>query len=248
MELLEPRLTPSAVSPDAAYIQALYAKLLDRPAGQSDFAYWLPILNGPAGRAGVVAGIAESLEARTYVVGEWYQQYLERPVVGTEAQAWIDALTTLPEVDVLAGILSSPEYLADPGGEYGGEVILHDYYAVLNRSPFPNDFGGVVYWNAVLDAQAHAYYAATHSQDYGPVVFQVQRLFLSTTEYRSDVIAGYYTEYLGHVPDQASLNYWLASKLDQASIRSLIFASDEFAGRALTGSLPAPVTSLSYTP
>src|SRR5262249_22179171 len=97
---------------DYKFIQELYLSRLKRLASEADVAAWEVVLHGPGGRLAVTVGIEQSLEARTRLVRSWYQDYLGRPATGDE-QGWVAMLMNgKSEEEVLAGIISSDEFLS----------------------------------------------------------------------------------------------------------------------------------------
>ncbi len=61
---------------NAGYVNALYAKVLNRTAGASEVNYYVSRLNAGTGRADIAAGFINSTEYRTILIQEWYDHYL----------------------------------------------------------------------------------------------------------------------------------------------------------------------------
>src|SRR5271166_1477389 len=84
------------------------------------------------------------------------------------------------------------------------------YQLLLNRQGSTSD---VAYWTDVLTSQSQSFVAQS---------------FLTSQENRSISIGEYYTSLLHRPADAASLNFWLDSNMDFASIRADFESTTEF--------------------
>src|SRR5262249_21516112 len=108
------------VPPPLGFVQDLYNDFLGRNGAPSEWNGWvslLPIL----GPAGVAYDIIHSPEALTHAVDGFYVKFLGRQAVGGEEAGWVAALENgATEEQVIAGILSSPEFAARANALIGG--------------------------------------------------------------------------------------------------------------------------------
>jgi hypothetical protein len=176
------------------------------------------LLNGPGGsRAAVAAGIEGSAEARTRLVDGWYRAYLGRDAHGGEEQAWVNALLAAGrEEDVLAGILSSPEFYARAqaraaDGSADERFVRALYQLLLRRAAADSEVAG---WVGALPQLGGAGVAGS---------------FLGSAEYRRGAVACDYGALLRREAEPAGMSFWASSSgLDLFFIRAGIESSDEF--------------------
>jgi hypothetical protein len=179
---------------------------------------WTPVLQGPAGAAGVAAAIEHSGEARTRLVVSWYVAYLGRNPANGEEQGWVNTLLKgAREEDVLTAILASDEFFIRAStlrntGSAAERYLQALYSLLLDRTATPAETSA---WTAAL-----------------PVVGrpQVVSAFLHSGEFRGDMVLSYYTTLLHRIqtPAPAEVSTWVASGLDCTTIRVSFEASNEF--------------------
>src|SRR5205823_5477672 len=93
------------------------------------------------GQGAVVAGIANSTEARGLVVTGWYQTYLGRQPSDDEVKADAKALATQTQEKVLSGVLGSTEFVIIRaqnmgfGGTADQNYVKALYKVLLGRTP-----------------------------------------------------------------------------------------------------------------
>ncbi len=195
--LLVPDLVNGSGTPAASgysqFVGNVYELLLHRPADQGGLSFWIAQLNTGTPPSTVVADIEASNEYLTDLVASLYQEYLGRsPDAG--AAGWIDYLAAGGSVEqVTAGILGSAEYFADHGGTNQGYLDAL-YQQLLGR---PADAVGESIW---LQAMAGRQSRQT-----------VALGFLTSAEYRSDLVQSDYQTYLGRNADPSGLAGWLAA-------------------------------------
>jgi hypothetical protein len=197
------------------FVEALFRDELGRTPSAAEVVGWLNVLAGPGGQAAVVAGIANSTEARARVVTGWYQTYLGRTPSATEVSAQVTALASQTQEQVLSGILGSTEFFSRAqnmgfGGTANQNYVEELYQVLLGRTPSSTELAGQV--------------VALH-------VFGRQVLalgLLEGTEYRADVVQGYYTSLLHRTASAAEVASWVNTGLDLHTIRMDIEDSAEF--------------------
>jgi hypothetical protein len=197
------------------FIQDLYLDLLHRNAADSEMNLWMTVLQ-QQGQQAVATAIGNSPEARTQLVDSWYAAYLGRQPVNNEELPWVNLLGQgQSEEQVLAGILSSQEFQQRAGTLFSAgtaqQKVIDALYAQL-------------LWRTAGSAEVGAWLGVWQADGLQAVI----QGFLHSTEFRSDVVTGFYLSLLHRPPDQAGLQAWVASGLSMGSIRMEIGASSEF--------------------
>jgi hypothetical protein len=197
------------------FVRALYKDELGRSAAAAEVAGWVNVLGGPGGQSAVVAGIVNSVEARARVVTGWYKSYLNRNPASNETSFWATALGSQTEEQVLSQILGSTEFYSRAQriskiGTADQNYVAALYQALLGRAPSSTELASQV---AALQQVGRPALALS---------------ILQSTEYRANVVRGYYTNLLHRTAGQAELASWVNSTLDLRAIRMGIESSIEF--------------------
>jgi hypothetical protein len=152
----------------------------------------VPPISDPAqGRLVAAAGFLTSAENRTDLVAGYYQRYLGRTPDAGGLQTWLGAFAAgATQEDVVAAILGSAEYHLRHGGTNAG-FVTGLYHDLLGRTPAQSEIDG---WLGVL-----GHFSRT----------TVAMGFLTSTEFRTDLIVGWYQQYLVRSVDAGGLAYWL---------------------------------------
>jgi hypothetical protein len=102
------------LSPDAAWVTALYQHLLNRDVDPSGLAYWVNYIQTNT-RQSVVLGFVTSDEYRLDLIGNWFQTYLGRSADTASAQALLQQMQNgFTQDELLALIVGSQEYINKP--------------------------------------------------------------------------------------------------------------------------------------
>jgi hypothetical protein len=197
---------------NSLFVASAYGLLLNR-ALDTGAALWVNELSSGAAPTSVVLGIESSTEYLTDQVIALYSRYLNRTPDPTGEQFWLSALQQGGTLEQVAeGIVSSAEYFQDHGSTNQG-YVLGLYNQVLGRSPSASELNS---WVSALDA--------------GVSRTAVANGFLTSTEYRTEVVQADYNLYLGRPADSAGLAFWVgalqAGSTDQA-VLAAIFGSPE---------------------
>ena len=210
----------SVLTPQQRFVEALYQDDLGRAGDLNspvDAGIWVSLLNqGTATPADVAAGIVQSPEARDHLVKGWYQTYLGRAPMGGEELGWVDLLQQgQTEEQVLSQILASDEFFSDAQnlvatGTPQERYVEALYQQVLGRTAIGAEIAD---WDSDM-AQSESAAVALG--------------FLTSLEYRTDLVTSYYTTLLHRVPDAGGLDAWVSSNLDSCQIRIGFEASPEF--------------------
>jgi hypothetical protein len=203
-------ITPVLPSGDQQYVRAVYLKELGRPGTATEIDGWVAVMGGAGGRGKVANAIARSVEARTRLVGGWYETYLDRSAKGGEEAAWVaQLLQNRSEEQVLAGILGSQEFYnrAQKVVAFGTaeeKRVQALYTAVLGRTGSAAEVTG---WVTAVPTLTPTGVAAG---------------FLKGVEYRTDLFESYYLTILHRPPDVPGLTGWVNSPLDVTTVRAAI--------------------------
>jgi Domain of unknown function (DUF4214) len=205
------------VDPNLAFVQALYNDFLGRNGSRAELSGWVSAL--PAlGQAGVANGVIRSAEGLTHAVDGLYVQLLGRGAVGGEEQGWVSLLSAgANEEQVIAGIVSGPEFAAHANALVGGSnpdanFVQALYQLLLNRTGSAEEVNA---WLGVLPSLGRA---------------GVGGGFLASAEYRTDVIAPLYTTLLDRAaaPSPAEVSSWVNSGLDILRVELGFASSPEY--------------------
>jgi hypothetical protein len=178
-------------TPNAVFLNRVYATVLGRPVDAGGLAHWQNQLTAGLSRTQVVATIESTPEYRTHVVDQLYQRLLGRPAVPGGEQLFTNALgngATLEDVE--AAIYGSPEYFQRAGGTTAG-FLNRLYHDALGRALDPT---GNQMWTTALAG--------------GVQRGEVAALVLASTEAVRDLVAGYYAEYVGGVEKVNGHDAW----------------------------------------
>jgi hypothetical protein len=210
----------NALDSNHALVATLYRDFLHRPGGAGELAGWVSVLTAAGGsQAKVAAAIAHSLEAESLVVNGLYVHFLGRQASASEQTGWANLLVSgVTEEQVIAGLVSSAEFathlhtLVPPTGT-GDQVFVEALYrTLLGRTPSSSELAGVV---AALTG--------------GERRDALALAFATSAEYRSDQIAGFYTNLLHRAGSASEIASWAGSSFDLLTIETLFAGSGEFA-------------------
>ncbi|CEF49391.1 unnamed protein product [uncultured bacterium] len=203
-------------TPNAQYVTSAYQLLLGRMPDASGGVFWVNQLNAGASPASVVLGIQGSSEYLTDQVFALYGRYLDRAPESTGAEFWTNFLIAGGTFEQVAEqLISSPEYFQAHGATNAG-FVLGLYADVFGRTPSRFELAS---WVIVLDAGASRLTVATD--------------FLTSLEYRQDLVESDYDIYLGRTADQNGLNFWVnalnTGSTDQEVLAGIFGSPEGFA-------------------
>jgi hypothetical protein len=193
------------------YVENVYNRLLHR-APDAHAQAWVNLLDRGTPPSTVVQMIENSPEYQTDLVASLYKQYLHR-APDPLAQGWVNMLAaggTLEQVS--AGIVNSPEYLALHGGTSTG-YVQGLYQDILGRTGSTGEVQG---WVNALNS--------------GVTTNQAALGFLTSKEYRKDLVDSYYREFLNRAAEPRGEAVWmeaLASGMTDQAVLAHIFGSVE---------------------
>jgi hypothetical protein len=214
------------------FVQQSYRDLLGREVEPGGRAFWTGLLDGGVSRDAVVLGIENSLEYRTNLVGQLYQQLLLRPADPLGLNDLASFMGAGGHLELArAFIISSPEYFANRSGSSNSGFLTEAYHDVLDRSIDP---AGQTYWESLLTIQPDANGR-----------LQVAEGLVESREGRQEWIQSEYRQFLSRTAEAAGLAAWLAvlnAGGSEQQVVAGIAGSAEYLGRATAPTGPqAPV-------
>jgi hypothetical protein len=195
-----------------AYVANNYQLLLSRVPDPSS-SVWVDLLDKGTSAASVVLGIEGSEEYIRDQVDAMYLRYLRRAADPQGQQHWVGVVQAGGTFEQAAeGLASSQEYYVLRGGTNQG--FLTGLYAdVLNRSASTAE---LAVWETALDSGASRANVAV--------------AFLTSQEYRTDLVQNDYATFVLRAADADGLAHWVnalnAGATDQA-VLAAIFGSPE---------------------
>ncbi len=208
------------VTPNQAFVIALYRTVLERLPDAQGFSFWVQQLNSGVSRSAVALAFEVSVENRAIEVDQFYAQIFHRPADVTGRTIWVNALVSgQSEAAVVVTFLTSPEYTAAHADN--ASYVSGLYQDLLMHAGDP---GGSAYWLDLLRRGVE-----TRSQ--------VALSFLGAAEAFTQAIDFYYTNFLGRPADtlgrQSFLDSLQRAKLTSTALSTIFLASDEFLARAI---------------
>jgi CSLREA domain-containing protein len=212
--------TSIGFTPQQQFVEALYLDELGRAgnlSSASDAGAWaIALSSNTLTQAEVAADIVHALEARTHLVGGWYQTYLGRSAQHGEELGWVGLLLQGQREElVLSDILGTQEFCNHAQTLIGSgapqeRFVQTLYQLLLKRTGGSSEVSGWLNALGQLGQQGVAF------------------AFLTSSEFRFDQITAYYNVLLHRVPDVGGLDYWISSGLDIDTVRIAIESSPEF--------------------
>jgi streptogramin lyase len=198
------------------FVEAVYKNLLNRDVDIPGLLFWENLLdNEGITRQQVIAAIGASPEYRGIQVQNFYQQYLHRaadPSGLATGTAFLESGGTPEQLATM--LVSSPEFLQLQGQGTNDGFLKALFADALNRAP---DAGAVAASNSFLSS--------------GGARAQLAAVVLTSTEFRQDLVQGYYQAYLHRAADSAGLQSWLGALATGVSDDRIVVGflnSDEF--------------------
>ncbi|HQU42915.1 MAG TPA: DUF4214 domain-containing protein, partial [Pirellulales bacterium] len=199
------------------YVAAAFQDVLGRAASAADVSYWAGQLAGGLSRQDFATALTHSDEYYAdKIISPAYEMYLGRAPDAAGLAYWTSQLRDhgLTDEELEAGFIASAEFYTNAGGTDSGWVNAL-YLKLLNR---PADANGLSFWLAQL--------AGGESRE------QVALGFTTSLERETTRVTGDYRTFLGRLPDQAGINYWVSEfaqgLLTNEDVIAGFVASDEF--------------------
>lgn len=135
--------TQQAPAVNAAFVNAAFQVLFNRPASASDIAYWTNPALASQGQAAVVQTMINSPAFRQIEVGALVQHFLGRTATSADVTAFGNAASM---AQVAAAIIASQEYYAKAGGTIA--TFLAKVYTDAVGNSIPSS--AIVYFNGLF--------------------------------------------------------------------------------------------------
>jgi uncharacterized delta-60 repeat protein len=202
-------------TPNELYVMQLYQDLLGRAVDPSGLASWSGLLDAGTPRSQVAVAITQSQEYRQDEVQALYAHYLYRNADPAGLAAFTQVLANGGTVEqIAAAIVSSAEYYQNRSGGTNAGFLDALYHDGLGRTIDPA--GAAFFSQALAGGESHA---------------QVAAALFGSTEYRNDLVQGYYQSFLHRPADAAGLAAFsdaLASGMRDETVLATLLGSEEF--------------------
>jgi hypothetical protein len=207
---------------ELTWASSLYTKLLGRIPSQAELTNLLTgALNGFSGtRQTIVSAIASSAEAESIAVAGYYTQFLGRTASPGELGPWVSMLQSgTSREQVIAAIISSPEYFQRQGGT-NTTYVNQLYLDLLGR---PRSAAETTFLNVLNNG------SVTRQQ--------VVTGILQSTEYAQRLVNGFYNTFLGRQGSTSETSGWVQLLLQgvrDEQVLGMIISSGEYFERPHT--------------
>ncbi|HVX12701.1 MAG TPA: DUF4214 domain-containing protein [Pirellulales bacterium] len=201
---------------NTVFVGNAYLLLVNRAPDPGGAAYWTDQLNnGASTPVGVVLGIEGSAEYIADEIDAMYLRYLQRAADPEGQQYWVSFVQAGGTFEQVAeGMVTTQVYYAMHGGTDQG-YIAGLYMDVLNRSASASELAG---WEMALDSGASR--------------ASVANAFLTSQEYRSNLVQADYMTFLLRAADPGGLAYWVnalgAGSTDQEVLAQLFGSAEGY--------------------
>jgi len=215
-------------SGNAAFVCAMYEDLLGRAPDPSGSASWQAALSSGQSRSQVALGVMSSAEYFTGLVASYYESFLGRaPDSGGLSTFESQLASGATDEQVIAGIVASQEFYSDAGSTNTGFVNAL-YEDLLGRAADP---AGSSSWQSQLVPPGGGACPVTAPNCVTTSRMAVALGIMSSSEYLTDLVSGYYESYLGRAPDSGGLATFmgqLSSGATDEQVIAAIVGSQEF--------------------
>ncbi|HEV7224159.1 MAG TPA: Ig-like domain-containing protein, partial [Pirellulales bacterium] len=225
--------TVRLVSYDASLVDKLYQQVLHRDPDDGGLLYWTNQIETGHPLSVIAQGIFESDERLDPIIEQYYQEFLLRPADLPGLIYWRDQVWKRdggPE-NVIAGMISSPEFFQSAGGTNGAWVQAL-YQRLLNR---PADAHGLAFWENKLDLQLET-------------PQQVAFGFTQSDENFANLITGFYQQYLQRTPSSTELDTFVRQMRAGAAQRQIQIETIDTNEYRNTPPPPASGSALRFLP
>jgi hypothetical protein len=205
--------TPQPAGDVSGYITHLYKVCMGRAPSQVELNGWLAV-NAQAGATAVESGIANALESRMYLVKGWISKFLGRTASNAEAQAWANLMQTQSDGQVMSGILGTQEFYNRAQtlfstGSADERFVRALYQVLLNRTASAGEVAG---WLSQLGTKGRS---------------GVAQGFISSWEYRGNMVKFWDTTILGQTPSSTDVHNWVVSSNTLRAIRQTLLLNSK---------------------
>src|SRR5262249_436411 len=183
---------PRNCSP-VSFLESVWQDLLGRAISPGEKSPLLNFLDSGGSHAPVAPIVLKSVEYRTKLTQNLYQQFLHRDAAQTEIDFFLSALQQGGTVEqLIAALVSSTEYYQNRGDGTNKGFLEQLYRDLLGR---PIDDGSLALFADLLSR--------------GGARSQVAILILGSSEYRSNQLHDFFKTFLEREPSDSELNFYL---------------------------------------
>jgi len=188
------------------FLESVWQDLLGRAITPGEKAPLLDFLNSGGSHAQVAQLVLNSVEYRTKLTQNLYQQFLRRAAAQTEIDFFLNALQQGATVEqLIAALVSTAEYYQNRGDGTNNGFLEQLYGDLLGR---PIDEGSLALFTGLLSR--------------GGARSQVALFILGSSEYRSNQLQGFFKTFLEREPSDSELNFYLTLWLQGARREQII--------------------------
>jgi sugar lactone lactonase YvrE/subtilisin-like proprotein convertase family protein len=204
-------------SDNAIFVTGMYHDLLNRPADAPSLNSFRTVLDNA--RSPLLPAFANNFllgnEYRTNLASNYYQHFLGRSASPGEASFWAGQLAHITDEQFAATLVGSTEFF-QRAGTTNLQWLNAAYQTILGRLPD----------NAAINASLTALQNGTAT--YTSLAFSL----LTSTEYRNNLVGGFYTTYLKRPASSQDLAAWNQAlsqgTTDEQVINSLVSSQEYF--------------------
>lgn len=209
--------------PYLKYVNVAYQDVLGRGPKVTAAQDWVNQMVGGASMATFVSCLFHSQERRELQIKDVYQKYLRRTPNAEGLSFWTGLLSSGKSTEhITAAIISSQEYFTRIGG--------------TNEAYIKNLFQDILGRRA-SDVEADCWIGLLNSHSATRLAIAID--FLTSEEYRILLVDAWYWKYLRRQADTQTIKFTvdqLKEGMSQESVQTLILATKEYFGCALTKS------------
>jgi hypothetical protein len=202
------------------FVAGAVKDLLGRPAREGEIAAWVAQLSSGVSRTTLATCLLNTPERRERMVRRYYERYLKKPPALDILHYWCDMLPAgRSQEEVLAGILSSPEYVATvgPKNEHYVRALYRD---AIGQRPAADEIDS---WVGLLDSGSASKTAVAYQ-------------FLTGDDFRRRLVREWYLIYLEREPDRDDVEFSVEQlRLGHSAemVQAKILATKEYFSRAV---------------
>lgn len=201
---------------NSAFVASIYNDIFGRQASAQETDFWLDRLDAGGTTGDVSAAFLNSREYRANAIGQLYHDYLGREADESGLDYWIGVWNRGGGKEMVqAGIISSIEYREFSGGT-DSDWVSALYQNLLGRAALRSEIN---YWSRA---------AAAGKQR------EVVLGFVTSDEYRANLVREWYFDYLGRAPENHNDQVWarfMRKGMTQQDVQLRLLSSQEYRAR-----------------
>lgn len=205
------------------FVANVFQDLLDRPPTSGESTGFVNFLANGGSRYNLAFAVDTSTEYRQRLVTGYLNTFLQRAPGSAELTNVVSLLVNgQSQEQVISIIVGTAEYRTANGVGSNAELVEQLFNDLLNRPADPTG----------LDA-------LTDLLDNGATAAFVALAMLNSTEYRNNLVTGFFEDFLGRPPGTPELTAFLNPFTTDEDIIARILASEEYLAKAVV-QVPSP--------